>query len=75
MNRIGEKRHTSGKHDDDDLKDGGSEQSDERPFHRPDSSLRGKNGWIDGAMCMDMGILSMVMLVAVLMRISMINHI
>ena len=77
MNRIGEKRHTSGKHDDDDLKDGGSEQSDERPFHRPDSSLRGKKGWIDGAMCMDMGILSMVMfmMVAVLMRISMINHI
>jgi hypothetical protein len=75
MNRVSEKCHTSGKHDDDDLESGGGEQSNERPLDGPDSSLGGQNRWIDRTVGMDMSVLSIIMLVVFLMSILMTRHI
>ena len=76
MNRVSQKSHTSGKHDDDDLKSGSSEQSNERPLDGPDSSLSGKNGWVDSTVGMNMSVVSAIvsMRLVFLVRMSMIKH-
>lgn len=60
MDRVGRKRHTAGKPDNDDLKNCGSEQADERPLNGPNSPLSGKNGWVDSPVGMDVGMPAMI---------------
>src|SRR5262249_13549943 len=73
MNRVRQQRDAAGKPDDDDLKQGGAEQPDERPLDRPDAARRGEYGRINGAMRMTVSAARMAVRVggAVIMRISM----
>ena len=76
VDRVGEKRHASGKQDNDNLKKGGYKQPDERPFDGPDTPLRGINRWIDSSVLVCMTSLTMIVFIAmvVLMIMLMFGH-
>jgi len=76
MNRVGKERHTARKYDDDNLENGGCEQTRKRPFDGPYSPFRGDDGWVNNTVCMGMAGMSvaMLMMMFVMMSILMICH-